>query len=52
MLLRGRRAPAFPLAPLALLASVPLLCLQLVPVETASATAPARRAKMVKAPPI
>lgn len=41
-LLRGRRAPAFPLAPLALLASVPLLCLQLVPVETASATAPAR----------
>ncbi|UPG73126.1 hypothetical protein MVG78_02805 [Roseomonas gilardii subsp. gilardii] len=40
-LLLWRRAPAFPLAPLALLASLPVLCLQLVPVEV-PATAPAR----------
>ncbi len=40
-LLRWRRARAFPLAPLAFAVSLPLLCLQLVPVPVAD-TAPAK----------
>jgi hypothetical protein len=35
-LLRWRSAPAFPLAPMALISSLPILCLQLVPVSVAT----------------